>query len=185
MCCKTVRLFLSLLLVTVAIVEMPVDLEARQLLNVDPGSRIRLKIDNSFSWFVGYYRGRRADSLRIELSGEPEPSLFKLANITEAEVSNGRFRHVRKSALRGAAIGAGVGAVAMIFSTGQGGVSDFTPGQYIKVLSVFAGAGAATGVLSQVVIGIVSGESWTPVSLKGITTGGQVTSFRVGYRFRF
>lgn len=181
--CNTVKIFLSLLLFVLMVVEMPVDLKAQRLLSVNPGSRVRLKIDNDSSWLVGIYQGRRADSLRIVLSGEPETKLFKLANISEVEVSRGRFRHIRKGALIGAAIGAGVGVVGVIFGTG--GFFDATPAGYLMVVGTLAGAGAVTGGLSGVVIGIVSGESWTPVSLKWWSARDMATTFRVGYGFRF
>ena len=181
--CNTVRSYLSLLLVALAVVEIPVGLKAQPLLNVDPGSRVRLKIDKNSSWLVGVYQGRRADSLHIVLSGESQPKLFKLAHISEAEVSRGQFRHVRKGALTGAAIGAGVGFLGVLISSSDNYFE--TAGEYLRIVAIFTGVGAATGALSGVVVGIVSGESWTPVSLKGFAGGDTAISFRVGYRFRF
>ena len=159
---------------------MPAALQAQPLVNVESGSRVRLKIDSNPSWLVGVYQECRADSLSILFSGEPESRLIKLADITEAEVSHGRFRQVRKSALVGAAIGAGVGVVAGIFGTGDSQIGDITPGEYLTVVAITAGAGAATGVLSRVVIGIVTGESWTPVSPKGAAAKERITS--LGFR---
>lgn len=173
------------LLFVLLLVEIPAGLKAQPSLNVAPGAHVRLRTGDSSSWLVGIYRGRSADSLRIVLSGEPEPRMFRLADIRVAEVSGGRFRHVRKGARIGAAVGAGVGLVAVIFSTGGEGAADIDPVTFLVAVGVMTGAGAAAGALSGLVMGFTSVESWEPVSPRGWTAGDTAASFRVGYRFRF
>ena len=184
---NTLRLRIWLSLVVLLLAEAPLGLKAQPLPQLRSGSRVRLRIDQKSSWLVGVYRGRNTDSLRIVLSGETEPKLFDMANVREIEVSRGRFPFVGKTARIGAAVGAGAAVVLVIGSSSGCGRNCFEPGplEYFIVVSLLASAGAIIGALSGVVVEVVSGESWTPVSITGMAAGGSATSVQVGYRLRF
>lgn len=159
--------------------------EAQQAISIAPGTRVRVRAANLVAPLVANFLQMRGDTAVFieDAAGRGVWSLH-VSDITRLERSDGEQKSNTPYIIRGAAIGAGVGAVGGLLIASSLKPSD-SGKKYSRGLS--GGAGAVVGGIIGAVIGSRFGsERWTNVSLPrrlSVLPDSRGLGLRVGFNF--